>query len=411
MYLIVKYFCFWYNRSIHLLTHNNTMKQPSEIFSLIAKEEARQNETIDLIASENYVSSNVRAALSSVFMNKYAEGYPGKRYYEGNEVVDEVELLAQEQARKVFSLSPDEWSVNVQALSGAQANLAVYVALVPLGDTILSLDLSHGGHLSHGHKVSLTGKMWKQVAYGVSKETEELDYEEIQRIAKEVKPSMIVTGYTAYPRAIDFGRFREIADSVGAHLHVDISHISGLIIGGAHPSPFRYADTVMSTTHKTLRGPRGAIILSKNEFSAKIDKAVFPGLQGGPHINKIAAMVVAFDEALTPEFTLYAEQVVKNAEALAKTLQTRGLRLVTGGTDTHLILVDTWMDGKGVPGDEASKKLALKGIITNKNTIPFDTRSPQSPSGIRIGTPAETTRGKVEKDFLEIGNRIADILL
>ncbi|MEX0933136.1 MAG: serine hydroxymethyltransferase [Candidatus Paceibacterota bacterium] len=387
------------------------MKQPTEIFSLIAKEEARQKETIDLIASENYVSDDVRSALSSVFMNKYAEGYPGKRYYEGNSVVDEVELLAQERALSVFSLFAEEWSVNVQALSGAQANLAVYLALVPLGETILSLDLSHGGHLSHGHKVSLTGKLWKQETYTVSKETETLDYDEVRRRAEEVRPAMIVAGYTAYPRAIDFKKFREIADSVGALLHVDMSHIAGLIAGGVHESPFRYADTVMSTTHKTLRGPRAAIIFSKKEHSTLIDKAVFPGLQGGPHINKIAAMTVAFDEALTPEFSLYAEQIIKNADALANTLKERGLRLVANGTDTHLILVDTWMDGKGVPGDEASQKLADVGIVTNKNTIPFDTRSPQSPSGIRLGTAAETTRGKVESDFVVIGNRIADALL
>ena len=387
------------------------MKQPTEIFSLIAKEETRQKETIDLIASENYVSNDVRSALSSVFMNKYAEGYPGKRYYEGNSVVDEVELLAKERALKVFSLFPEEWSVNVQPLSGAQANLAVYLALVPLGDTILSLDLSHGGHLSHGHKVSLTGKIWKQATYTVSKESEVLDYDEIRRRAEEVKPTMIIAGYTAYPRAIDFKKFREIADSVGALLHVDISHIAGLIAGGVHESPFLYADTVMSTTHKTLRGPRAAVIFSKKDHSALIDKAVFPGLQGGPHINKIAAMTVAFDEALTPEFSLYAEQIIKNADALATTLREGGLRLVANGTDTHLILVDTWMDGKGLPGDEASQKLADIGIITNKNTIPFDTRSPQSPSGIRLGTAAETTRGKVESDFITIGNKIADALL
>jgi len=387
------------------------MKQPSEIFALIAKEETRQKETIDLIASENYTSDNVRTALSSVFMNKYAEGYPGRRYYEGNEVVDEVELLAQEKALKVFGLSGEEWSVNVQPLSGAQANLAVYMALVPFEQTILALDLSHGGHLSHGYHVSMTGKLWRQATYGVSKENERLDYGEIRRIAKEIKPSVIVAGYTAYPRAIDFKKFREIANEVGALLHIDISHISGLIAGGVHESPFRYADTVMSTTHKTLRGPRGAIIFSKKEYSAKIDKAVFPGLQGGPHINKIAAMVVAFDEALTPEFKLYAEQIIKNAHALATTLEKRGFRIISGGTDTHLLLVDTWMGGTGVPGDEASKKLSEIGIVTNKNTIPFDTRSPQSPSGLRLGTPAETTRGKVEKDFIEIGNRIADALL
>lgn len=381
-----------------------------EIFSLIKKEEGRQKETINLIASENYVSEAVREASGSVFMNKYAEGYPAARYYEGNSVVDEVESLARSRALEVFSLSPEEWSVNVQALSGAQANLAVYMALVPLGETILSLDLSHGGHLSHGHKVSLTGKIWKQKTYGVSKETETLDYDEISRIANDVRPKMIVAGFTAYPREIDFKRFREIADSVGALLHADISHISGLIAGGVHSSPFEYAHTVMSTTHKTLRGPRGAVIFSRKELSSKIDRAVFPGLQGGPHINKIAAMAVAFAEANTPEFKEYAQQVVRNARALAETLEKRGLRVVSGGTDNHLMLVDTWQGGSGIPGDEAAERLAKEGIITNKNTIPFDERSPQSPSGLRLGVPAETTRGKTEEDFRGIGNRIADIL-
>lgn len=387
------------------------MKQSSEVFSLIAKEEERQKETINLIASENYVSDNVRSALASVFMNKYAEGYPGKRYYEGNSVADEIETLAQGGALSAFGIASGEWAVNVQPLSGAQANLAVYMAHVPLGETILALDLSHGGHLSHGHKVSLTGKIWKQVAYGVSEETELLDYDEIEAIAKEVKPKMIVTGYTAYPREIDFKKFREIADSVGAHLHADISHTAGLIAGKVLEGPFRYADTVMTTTHKTLRGPRGAVIFSRQSLAPLTDKAVFPGLQGGPHMNKIAAMAVAFDEVRTPEFALYAEQVVKNADVLAETLKKRGLRIVSGGTDTHLLLVDTWMGGTGVPGDEASERLAKQGIITNKNTIPFDTRSPQSPSGLRLGAPAETTRGKKESDFIEIANRIADTLL
>lgn len=382
-----------------------------EIFSLIKKEEDRQRDTVNLIASENYVSDAVREASASVFMNKYAEGYAGARYYEGNEVVDEVESLAKERALKMFSLDSEEWCVNVQALSGAQANLAVYMALVPLGETILSLDLSHGGHLSHGHKVSLTGKIWQQKTYGVSKETEMFDYDEIARIANEVKPKMIVAGFTAYPREVDFKRFREIADSVGALLHCDVSHISGLIVGEVHNSPFAYADTVMSTTHKTLRGPRGAVIFSRKELSTKIDRAVFPGLQGGPHINKVAAMAVAFAEASTPEFKEYAERVVQNARALAETLEGRGLRIVSGGTDTHLMLVDIWQDGAGIPGDEAAERLAKEGIITNKNTIPFDERSPQSPSGLRLGTPAETTRGKTEEDFRALGNKIADILL
>ncbi|MDZ7726231.1 MAG: serine hydroxymethyltransferase [Candidatus Campbellbacteria bacterium] len=349
-----------------------------EIFSLIKEEEERQENTINLIASENYVSSGVREALSSVFMNKYAEGYPGKRYYQGNAVVDKIENLARERALEVFSLSSDEWSVNVQPLSGAQANLAVYSALVPLGETILALDLSHGGHLSHGHKVSLTGKLWKQEKFGVSRDTEMIDYDELKKIAVETKPKMIVAGFTAYPREVDFRKLREIADSVGAYLHADISHIAGLVVGGVHQSPFSVADTVMTTTHKTLRGPRGAIIFSSPEYAAKIDKAVFPGIQGGPHMNKIAAMAVAFTEALKPEFKTYAEDVAKNAKALADTLSERGLRLVSGGTDTHLLLVDTWQEGKGVSGDEAAEKLEVEGIVTNKNTIPFDERSPQS---------------------------------
>jgi len=385
------------------------MKKTHDIFSLIKKEEDRQAATINLIASENYASDNVRAALASVFVNKYAEGYPGKRYYEGNEVVDEIETYAQKFALEIFSLPEKEWSVNVQPLSGAQANLAVYSALVPLGGTLLALDLSHGGHLSHGHKVSLTGKIWKQESYGVSKDGT-LNYGEIERIAKEARPAMIIAGYTAYPRTISFKAFRDIADSVGAYFHADISHIAGLIAGGAHESPFQYADTVMTTTHKTLRGPRGAVIFSKKALSEKIDKAVFPGLQGGPHMNKIAAMAAAFEEALTPEYKAYIAQVVKNAKALAATLEKRGVRLISGGTDTHLILAGTWMDGAGIPGDIAAKRLAAEGIITNKNMIPFDTRSPHSPSGIRLGTPAETTRGKTEKDFEIIGERIADIL-
>jgi glycine hydroxymethyltransferase len=386
------------------------MKTTRDIVSLIKKEEDRQAATINLIASENYASDNVRAALASVFVNKYAEGYSGKRYYEGNEFVDEIETLAQGLALELFSLSDGEWSVNVQPLSGAQANLAVYFALLSPGETILALDLSHGGHLSHGHKVSLTGKIWKQASYGVSKEGV-LDYGEIERIAKEVRPAMIIAGYTAYPRSVSFKKFRGIADEVGARLHVDISHIAGLIAAGAHESPFEYADTVMTTTHKTLRGPRGAVIFSRKELSEKIDKAVFPGLQGGPHINKIAAMAVAFEEALTPEYKAYIRQVLKNAEALAATLKKHGVRLISGGTDTHLILADTWMDGAGIPGDIAAKRLAAQGIITNKNMIPFDARSPQSPSGLRLGTPAETTRGKTEKDFEIIGEHIAEILL
>ncbi|MEX0934099.1 MAG: serine hydroxymethyltransferase [Candidatus Paceibacterota bacterium] len=388
-----------------------------EVENLIHKEEKRQEEAVNLIASENYVSNDVRSALGSVLVNKYSEGYPAERYYAGNNVIDEVECLAQHRALSLFSLADEEWNVNVQPLSGTPANLAIYSALVPLGGKIMGMKLSHGGHLSHGHSISLTGKLWKQVPYGVSRESELLDYEEIGKQAEKEKPKIIVAGFTAYPRAVDFKAFRTIADSVGAYLVADISHIAGLIATGYHPSPFLYADVVMSTTHKSLRGPRSALIFSRlgsgpsgSELASKIDKAVFPGLQGGPHENQIAAVAVALREAAEPEFKKYIGEVLKNAKALADELGSLGWRLISGGTDTHLLVVDVWMKGEGIGGKEASERLEKAGIIVNKNTIPFDERKPADPSGIRLGTLAETTRGKKEEDMKEIARRIDTIL-
>ncbi|MEK7140057.1 MAG: serine hydroxymethyltransferase [Patescibacteria group bacterium] len=391
-----------------------------EIEKLIKKERARQKSVVNLIASENYVSSDVRAALGSELTNKYAEGYPGKRYYGGNSVIDEIEKLAQKRALALFKLSPSKWHANVQSLSGSPANLAVYLALLPLPSTlnptrpkIMGMSLAHGGHLTHGHKVSATGIFWEQVPYGVDKKTEMLNYDELARIAKEKKPNIIVAGFTAYPRKIDWKKFRAIADSVGAYLMADMSHIAGLIAGGVYPSPFPYADIVTTTVHKTLRGPRSAIIFAKKDargMDKKIDKAVFPGLQGGPHENQIAAVAVALKEAMSPTFKKYAAQTVKNARALGEELSRLGWRVISGGTDSHLLLVDVWMNGAGIGGKEASERLERAGIVVNKNTIPFDTRSPVDPSGIRLGTAAETTRGKKEKDMKEIARKIGRIL-
>ncbi len=381
-----------------------------EMQKLILEEQKRQKSVTNLIASENYVSNDVLQALASPLTNKYAEGYPGRRYYGGNTVIDKVERLCQARALKLFKLSPKKWSVNVQTLSGSPANLAVYMALVPLGGKIMGMTLSHGGHLTHGHSVSATGKLWKQVPYGVDKKTEQLNYSELKKIARKEKPRLIVAGFTAYPRIIDFKKFREIANLCGACLMIDMSHFAGLVAGGVYPSPFKYADVVTTTTHKTLRGPRHALIFSKKELAPQIDKAVFPGLQGGPHENTIAAVAVALKEANTPAFKKYAKQVVKNAKVLAEELKKRGWRIVSGGTDSHLLLVDTWMDGTGIGGKEASERLEKAGIIVNMNTIPFDTRKPMDPSGIRLGTPAETTRGKKEKDMVKIAEKIDRIL-
>lgn len=382
----------------------------TQIAQLIKREAARQDETINLIASENYVSQDVRDAMASVLMNKYAEGYPRARYYAGNHIVDEVELLAQSRALELFNLSADEWGVNVQALSGSPANVAAYLALVPPGEKIMGMSLDHGGHLTHGHKVSITGKIWHQVPYGVSSDTETLDYDEILALAQKEKPALIVAGFTAYPRIIDWKKFRSIADAVDAYLMVDMSHIAGLVAGGVYPAPFEYADVATTTTHKTLRGPRSALIFSRKKLRKKIDKAVFPGIQGGPHLNQIAAVAVALHEAQQPAFKSYAKQILLNATSLAETLESLGWRLVSGGTDTHLILLDTWLGGEGLGGQEACDKLEAAGIICNKNTIPFDARSPVDPSGIRLGTAAETTRGKDVSDFEAIAKRIDAVL-
>ncbi len=384
-----------------------------QIEKLIVGEKKRQKGVINLIASENYVSEDVLKALGSELTNKYAEGYSAARYYGGNEFVDKIENLCKERALKLFGLNSNKWHVNVQALSGSPANVAVYLGLVPVGGKIMGMNLQDGGHLTHGYKVSITGKVWQQVPFGVDSKTETIDYVEIKKLAEKEKPNIIVAGFTAYPRTVDFKKFREIADSVGAYLMVDMSHFAGLVAGGVYPTPFKYADVVTTTTHKTLRGPRSAMIFSKiddREIYKKIDKAVFPGLQGGPHLNQIAAIAVTLKEADTPAFKKYAGQILKNAKALSGELQKLGWRIVSGGTDSHLILVDTWMDGKGIGGKEAGDRLEAGGIIVNKNTIPGDTRSPMDPSGIRLGTAAETTRGKKEKDFVKIAQKIDKIL-
>ncbi|MBI5126369.1 MAG: serine hydroxymethyltransferase [Candidatus Taylorbacteria bacterium] len=385
----------------------------TQIKKLIDTEKKRQKSVINLIASENYVSQDVLDALGSELTNKYAEGYSGARYYGGNEIIDKVEDLCCERALKLFDLNENEWHINTQPLSGSPANLAVYVGLVPQGAKIMGMSLDHGGHLTHGFKVSATGKFWTQVPYGVQKETELLDYEALKNLAIAEKPAIIVAGYTAYPRKVDWKKFREIADASGALLMVDMSHLGGLVAGKVYPSPFPYADIVTTTTHKTLRGPRGALIFVRKDergLDKKIDKAVFPGLQGGPHMNQTAAIAVALKEASTPAFKKYAGQILKNATALAAELSKRGWRIVSGGTDSHLILVDTWMNGAGISGKEASDRLEAAGIIVNKNTIPFDSRSPVDPSGIRLGTAAETTRGKKEKDFKKIAEKIDQVL-
>lgn len=390
------------------------MPKDKKVFDLIQKETKRQKRVVNLIASENEVSADVLAALGSSFTNKYAEGYPGKRYYGGNAIADEVEKLAGERALKLFKLNESKWAVNVQPYSGSPANLAVYLALVPPAEKIMGMQLSMGGHLTHGHAVSTTGKLWKQVPYGVDQKTERLDYDALLALAIKETPKLIVAGFTAYPRKIDFKAFRKMADACGAILMVDMSHIAGLIAGGVHPSPFPYADVVTTTVHKTLRGPRAAMIFSQKKLfqgsmiSELIDKAVFPGLQGGPHLNQIAATAVALGEAAEPSFKAYAQQIVKNAQALAAELKKKGWRIVSGGTDNHLLLVDTWE--KGIGGKDASNRLEQEGIIVNMNTIPYDTRKPFDPSGIRIGTAAMTTRGLKEKDMIKIAHRIDEIL-
>ena len=376
----------------------------SEIYEFLEQEKKRQMDGLELIPSENLVSQGVLEALGSVATNKYSEGYPHKRYYGGNEIIDKIEISAIERAKKLFGAE----HINVQPNSGSPANMAVYWALMEPGDKALGMKLTEGGHLTHGHKVNFSGKLYNFLQYGVDKETNLLDYDAILEQAKKEKPKLILSGYTAYPREIDFKRFREICDEVGAICMADIAHISGLCAAGVHENPSPYFDVVTTTTHKTLRGPRSAIIMCKEEFAEKIDKAVFPGLQGGPHEHVIAAKAVAFKEADTPEFRDYAEQIVKNSRALCKVLNDNGLRLITGGSDNHLALVD--VTPLGITGKEAENALEECNIYCNKNTIPFDTRSPWNPSGIRIGTPVLTTRGMKEKDMENVGTFINDAL-
>jgi glycine hydroxymethyltransferase len=372
-----------------------------DVAAAIEQEELRQNYKLELIASENFVSRAVMAAQGCVMTNKYAEGYPGKRYYGGCENVDVVEELARERAKKLFGCE----HVNVQPHSGAQANTAVYFAAVKPGDSILGMNLSHGGHLTHGSRVNISGKYFNFAEYGVSPETETIDYDEVLEIARQVKPKLIVAGASAYPRIIDFAKFKEIADKVGALLFVDMAHIAGLVAAGLHPSPVPYADFVTTTTHKTLRGPRGGMIMCKNEWARKIDSAVFPGIQGGPLMHVIAAKAVCFKEALASDFVNYQRSIIENAQALASSLVEKGLRLVSGGTDNHLMLVD--VRPKKLNGSEAEAILESINITVNKNGIPFDPEKPTVTSGIRIGTPALTSRGMKLEDMQEIGNIIA----
>jgi glycine hydroxymethyltransferase len=375
-----------------------------EIAAAIDNETRRQHEGLELIASENFVSEAVLEAAGSVFTNKYAEGYPGKRYYGGCEYADVVENLARDRAKQLFGAE----HANVQSHSGSSANMEAYSAVLQPGDTILGLNLAHGGHLTHGHHLNFSGKTYKIVPYGVTKETETIDYDDLEKLAEKERPKLIIGGGSAYPRIIDFARMRQIADKVGALYLVDMAHFAGLVAGGAHPSPVPHAHIVTSTTHKTLRGPRAGMILSRQEFAAAIDKVVFPGMQGGPLVHIIAAKAVCFREALQPDFRDYARQVVANAKVLAETLAGEGFRIISGGTDTHLMLVDVF--SKGMLGSDAEKALGEAGITVNKNAIPFDTNPPMKPSGIRIGTPALTTRGMKEREMRQVGQWIAQAL-
>ena len=385
--------------------YENLQKVDPEVYSSIKAETRRQTETLELIASENFVSDAVLEAMGSPLTNKYAEGYPGRRYYGGCVHVDVVENLARDRAKQLFGAD----HANVQSHSGAQANQAVYLALLQPGDTVLGMDLSHGGHLTHGSPVNLSGLWFNFLHYGVTKEAETLDYDQVRSLALEHKPKLIVAGASAYPRVIDFGRLRAIADEVGAYLMVDMAHIAGLIAAGLHPSPVGHAHVVTSTTHKTLRGPRGGLILCQKDLARAIDKAVFPGLQGGPLMHVIAAKAVAFKEALEPSFKVYQQQIKDNAQALAGGLTEGGFRLVSGGTDNHLILMD--VKHSGFTGKEAEQLLEEAGITANKNTIPFDTESPFVTSGIRLGTAALTTRGMKEAEMKKIASYMARILV
>ena len=375
-----------------------------EIYQAIQQEVARQDGQLELIASENFTSEAVLEATGSVFTNKYAEGYPGRRYYGGCEYTDIVENLARERAKKLFGAE----YANVQPHSGSQANQAAYASVVTPGDTIMGLNLAHGGHLTHGHQLNFSGKTYKVVPYSVRKEDERIDYDEVEKLAREHQPKLIIAGASAYPRTLDFARFRQIADIVGAVFLVDMAHISGLVAAGMHPNPCQWADIVTSTTHKTLRGPRAGLILAREKYAKEIDKNVFPGIQGGPLVHVVAAKAVCFLEAMQPEFVEYQKQVVANARTLAETLTGAGFRVVSGGTDTHVVLLDVF--SKGVRGKEAEQALDCARITVNKNAIPFDTNPPMNPSGIRLGSPAVTTRGFREAEMREVGLLIAEVL-
>ncbi|HKD82381.1 MAG TPA: serine hydroxymethyltransferase [Candidatus Angelobacter sp.] len=375
-----------------------------EISNAIANEVRRQHEGLELIASENFVSMAVLEAAGSVFTNKYAEGYPGKRYYGGCEFTDVVENLARDRAKQLFGAE----HANVQPHSGSQANMAAYMSLLQPGDPVMGLNLAHGGHLTHGHPLNFSGKMYKIIPYAVRKDTELIDYDEMEQIAVRERPKMIIGGGSAYSRIFDFPRMRQIADKVGAKLMIDMAHIAGLVAGGAHPSPVPHADIVTTTTHKTLRGPRAGMILCRQELATTVDKIVLPGIQGGPLVHIIAAKAVCFKEALEPAFKDYAHQIVANARALAAKLMQEGFRIISGGTDTHLMLIDVF--AKGLLGSEAENALGQAGITVNKNAIPFDTNPPLRPSGIRIGTPALTTRGMKEDEMIQTGAWIAEAL-
>jgi glycine hydroxymethyltransferase len=375
-----------------------------QVYDAIRHELERQDSRLELIASENFTSEAILEAAGSVFTNKYAEGYPGKRYYGGCEYADVVENLARDRAKKLFNAE----YANVQPHSGSQANQEAYAAVLQPGDTILGMNLAHGGHLTHGHPLNFSGKTYKVVPYGVRKEDERIDYDELARLAEENKPKMIIAGASAYPRIIDFKRFREIADSVGALMLVDMAHFSGLVAAGVYPNPCEYADIVTSTTHKTLRGPRSGLILARQQYGAAIDKVVFPGTQGGPLVHIIAAKAVCFLEAMTPEFVAYQKQVIANAQTMASGLASEGFRVISGGTDSHLVLVDVF--AKGVRGKEAEFALDEAHITVNKNGIPFDVNPPLNPSGIRIGSPAVTTRGFREPEMAEVASCIAQVL-
>jgi glycine hydroxymethyltransferase len=375
-----------------------------QIADAIAMETRRQNDTLELIASENHVSRAVLTAMGSVFTNKYAEGYPGKRYYGGCGPTDIVETIAIERAKKLFGAE----HANVQPHSGSQANMSVYFAMLKPGDTIMGMDLSHGGHLTHGHPLSYSGRDFKVVAYHVRKEDELIDYDEMQKLAEAEKPRMIICGASAYSRIIDFKRIREIADSVGALMMADIAHIAGLVVTGNHPSPVPYADFVTTTTHKTLRGPRAGLVLCKEQYAKDLDRSVFPGVQGGPLVHIIAAKAVAFQEALSPEFTEYQTQIIRNAKALAQAVAENGFRIVSGGTDNHLFMTDVF--SKGITGKDGQNYLEAANITVNKNTIPFDTQKPMVASGLRIGTPAVTTRGLLEPEMKTMADLIARVL-